>query len=369
MTNPATPKVSIVMPVLKTRFLREAIESAVSQDYPNLEVLAIDDGSTEEEMPGLLASFAESHPDRFRYERQENQGQSRTINRAMELATGEIAGYLSDDDLLRPGAVRRLVEVLVKDPEAVVAYPAYEIIDEQGKVLDTITPTEYSLAESMRLNDSIAGAGVFYRAEAFRRVGGWATDLHYRADYEFWLRMSFEGKMLRIPEPLAAWRLHQTARTISDAGLEMARETLEVVDRLYAMDDLPAEVEAVKDQAYRNAFVQAGMGLTLWREEHDERFHIFDRHMPKISVQAAADRGSSDMVFHLRLESLSDEIRQQREHIAKLDELLAQRDGRIAYLERPWWWRMFRRVIPKGLRPIAKRIGGRFLPGRSAGHA
>ena len=277
------PKVSVVMAVLRTRFLNEAIESALDQDYPNLEVIVIDDGSTEEEMPGLLAGFAERNPERFRFESQENQGQARSINRGMELAEGEFAGYLSDDDLLLPGAMSRLVGLLIEDPEAVVAYPAYTIIDEDDQVLDTITPTEYSTVDSVRLHDSVVGAGAFYRTDAFRRIGGWNTDLRYRGDYDCWLRLSLLGGMRRISEPLAAFRLHGKGRTISDAGVVMARESLEVLDDFFERDDLPEAVRAVRGEAYRNAFIGAAMVLSLGQSDPGERFYVYDRHMPEIS--------------------------------------------------------------------------------------
>lgn len=359
MSNSATPKVSIVMPVLRTRFLRQAIESALDQDYPSLEVVVVDDGSSEKEMPGLLEGFAKSHPERFRFERQENQGQPRTINRAMELATGEFAGYLSDDDLFRPGAVRRLADVLLEDPTAVVAYPVYEIIDEQETVLDTITPTEYSLVDSVRLHDSIVGAGALYRTEAFRQIGGWDTELSYRGDYDYWLRLSLLGKMRRVVEPLAAFRLHEKGRTISDAGVRMARESIRVLDKFYAEDGLPEEVRAVRGEAYRNAFIQAAMVLTLGRSDPAERFYVFDRHMPKISKAAAASAASPDALLNVDVTRLDAEVRELREQVI-------QRDAMVAYLGRPWWWRMFRRATPRGLRPLAKRVGGRFLPGKAA---
>jgi glycosyl transferase family 2 len=360
MSTSDTPLVTVVMPATKTRFLAAAIESALGQDYPRLEVIVLDDGSPDPAMVPLLEGIAEREPERFRFVSHDNVGQSETINRGLALARGEIAGYLSDDDLLLPGAVSRLAAALVAAPQAVVAYPGYEIIDEAGKTIDTITPTGYSVAESVRLHDAIVGAGAFFRVDAFRRIGGWDRDLRYRADYDFWLRLGMEGRFVRIADALAAWRYHPAAGTVADAGLRMSNESLRVLDKLYAEADLPADLEAVRGQAYRNAFIQAAMVLTLGGNDPGERFFVHDRHMPKISRTAAEAGGGADVL-------LSAQVAQLDREVAGLRAELAQREEQVAYLGRPWWWRAGRRLAPAGMRPRLKRLAARLRPGSAGG--
>jgi len=350
-----SPLVTIVMPVTKTRFLAQAIDSVLDQDYPSLEVVVLDDGSSDPAMAPLLESYAERDPDRFRFVRHENVGQSETINRGMEMAAGDFAGYLSDDDLLLPGAIEHLAKALQVSADTVVAYPAYEIIDEKGEVLDTITPTDYSLADSVRLHDSIVGAGALFRTAAFRRIGGWDRDLRYRADYDFWLRLGSLGDFQRIPEPLAAWRYHGEAGTVADAGLRMSLESLKVLDKLYSHDGPPVELEDLRAEAYRNAFIQAAMTLTLGGNDPSERFFVFDRHMPKISQAASSAVATPDALLSVQVAQLDREVAELRHQIAQRDEL-------VAYLGRPWWWRLSRRLVPDRLRPHAKRLGRRLRP-------
>jgi hypothetical protein len=281
-------------------------------------------------------------------------GQSRTINRGLELARGELCGYLSDDDLLRPGAVRRLAEVLLERDGAVVAYPAYEIIDEAGTVMDTITPTEYSLVESVRLHDAIVGAGALFRLATARRIGGWDSELRYRADYDFWLRLAAEGELRLVAEPLAAWRYHPAASTVADAGgLQMSNESLQVLDKVYAADPLPDGLEAVQAEAYRNAFIQAAMVLTLGGNDPGERFYVYDRHMPRISEAAASSAATPEAMLSAQLANLDGELGRLRDEVA-------QRDATIVGLSRPWWWRLSRRLVPARLRPRAQRLGQRL---------
>ncbi len=353
------------MAVMRTRFLRPAIDSVLAQDYPDVEVVLIDDGSTEPEMGPLVEEYAAKYPDRFRYERQENQGQPQTINRGMELAKGEYAGYLSDDDLLYPSAVSKQVAALEADPGAVLAYAGYDIIDEQDEVLDTILSTEHSLADSLRLHDPIVGAGAFFRTATFRAIGGWDTDLAYRGDYSCWLRMGLLGTFVRVPEALSGFRLHGKGRTVSDAGITMARESLAVLDKFYERDDLPPEADEVKIEAYRNAFIQMAMVMSLGRSDPKQRFYVFDRHMPVISAAARKNAPTPDVLLNIDIVDLERQVRELNEQLAERDARLAQREEVIAYLGRPWWWRAARRLTPDGLRPLAKRVGGRLRSGRA----
>jgi hypothetical protein len=358
MTSSEQPQVTVVMPVTKSRFLAEAIESALNQDYENLEVLALNDGSKDPDLAPILERFAAAEPGRFRFVSHENMGQSATINRGLELARGEISGYLSDDDLLLPGAVTRLVAALRGTPGAVVAYPGYEIVDETGQIIDTITPTEYSLVESVRLHDAIVGAGAFFSTAVFREIGGWDTSLRFRADYDFWLRMAARGAVVRIAEPLAAWRYHPAASTVAATGLRMSTESIEVLEKVYAADPLPGGLEEVRNQAFRNAFIQAAMVLTLGSNDPGERFFVDDRHMPKISRLAGEAGGNQTL--------LSGQVGALTQEVEALQGALAQREEQLAYLSRPWWWRASRALVPSGARPKARRLLARLSGGRGS---
>ena len=285
-------RVTIVVPVYNRagRLLSEALDSVLSQDHPNLEVLAIDDGSTDE-TPQVLAAYAERHPGRFRWTQQENRGQAATLNRGLEMAEGPLLGYLSSDDILLPGAVTRLAAELEQNPDAVLAYPAYQVIDETGEVIDTMAPPEYSRVESVRLQDTIVGPGALFRAEAVRRAGPLRTDLRYLADKELWLRLSQVGPFVRVAEPLACWRRHGGALTVAEQGREMAEERLRILDSLYAEDHEP-ELDAVRDQAYRNALVLSATVIAPGFNDPGERYFVVDGHAQEVSA-AAGERSTA----------------------------------------------------------------------------
>jgi Glycosyl transferase family 2 len=305
-------RVTVVVPVYNRAgtLLSNALDSVLSQDYPNLDVLAIDDGSTDK-TPDALADYASRHPDRFRWHRQENQGQAATLNRGYEMAEGNLLAYLSSDDVLLDGAISRLAAELERNPHAVLAYPAYQVIDKAGEVVDTITPPEYSRVESVRLQDTIIGPGALFRADALRRAGGLRTDLRYLADKELWLRLNRVGPFVRVPEPLACWRRHGGALTVAEQGREMAEERLSILDSVFANEPEP-ELVAIRDQAYRNALVLSATVIAPGFNDPGERYFVVDRHGREVSASAGAETTEE------RLASARDQLAAQRQRIAEL---------------------------------------------------
>jgi glycosyltransferase involved in cell wall biosynthesis len=252
----STPSVSIVLATHNRRdWLRLAIDSVLEQDYDDLELLVMDDGSTDG-TPDLLREYQQRHPpDRFRFSRHENMGQGRTLNRGYQLARGEVLGYLSDDDLLAPGAVTRLVRELA-DLDVVAAYPGYHVIDDEGQVRDTIRPIEYSPLEAFRLIETVIGPGCLVRRPVLEATGGWDLNFHFMADFILWMRVGLAGRVVRVSEPLASWRRHSASITLQ-AGVEHGRELLRLVDVGARVLGLSPDQTAIRAEALRNACIQA----------------------------------------------------------------------------------------------------------------
>ncbi len=140
------PLVSIVTPSLNQgQFIRETIETILSQDYDNLEYLVMDGGSTDETLE-ILRSYGT----RLQWVSEPDAGQSQAVNKGWRRARGEILGWVNADDLLSPGAVRRAVEALAADSALGGVYGDCTYIDGSGRRLRTLPARAFDYATLVR---------------------------------------------------------------------------------------------------------------------------------------------------------------------------------------------------------------------------
>jgi len=261
------------------------MDSVLGQDYGDLELVVVDDGSTDD-TPKLLTEYEQRHPrERFRFFRHENVGQARTLNRGYREARGALLGYLSDDDLLAPGAVSRLAREF-DQADVVAAYPAYRIIDAEGSVIDTVRPIEYSPVEAFRLIETVIGPGCLVRREVLEATGAWDPELHFMADFILWIKVGLAGRAVRVAEPLASWRRHSASISLQVVS-EHGSELLSLVRRGESLLDLPPSAVAVRAEALRNACIQASFFGGGDGASPGERFATIDLTRPGTSALAS----------------------------------------------------------------------------------
>jgi len=247
----AAPKVSIVIPAYNhARYLDEAILSVLAQDYPNIELIVLDDGSTD-----TTAEVLKKYSGRFHWETQQNTGQAATLNRAWSMAKGEILGYLGADDALLPGCVSAAVELLRASPEIVLTYCDFKLIDPHSRVIRAVRSQEYDYLEMVVNLACAPGPGAFFRRAAFLRAGGWNPLLRQMPDYEYWLRLGLSGAFKRIPRPLATFRVHEGSATFAATPPEQAEEPVRILRSYFALAAVPASIRQHETQAISNALL------------------------------------------------------------------------------------------------------------------
>ncbi len=281
------PAVSIVIPTYNRReWLAGALDSVLEQDYANLEALVVDDGS-DDGTAELLRDYSRRWPERrFRHLSQPNAGQARAINHGNRVARGEILGYLSDDDLLLPGAVTRLAAELIADPTAAAAYPGYREIDAEGRVEDTVRPVAYSPRAALRLHDTVIGPGGLARRWALERAGGWDPGLRWMGDLIMWMGVGLAGPVVRVAEPLACWRRHPGSATLQPSA-DHAREHLRCVELGAGLDGMGALSTAERAEAVRNACFYGAFFGGAGDTWPDDRFVAFDLHRRLLSASTS----------------------------------------------------------------------------------
>lgn len=234
-----TPElVTVLTPVYNgAEFIEETIDSILSQGYPRLEYIVLDDGSTDATLQ-VLRKFGE----RIRVLSHANMGETRTVNKGLGLAQGDVVAVVNADDPLRPGAFAAQVEALRRNPEALLAYPDWVEIDARSGVLREVRLPQYDLRRMLENFNVSMGPGVFIRRRALDLVGLRDTSLRYLGDIDLWFRLATRGPFVHVPELLATHRVHAASASVSDRGNRMADEISTVAHKCCDDPHLPAEL-------------------------------------------------------------------------------------------------------------------------------
>jgi glycosyltransferase involved in cell wall biosynthesis len=220
------PLVSIVTPSFNQgRYLRRAIDSVLSQDYPHIDYAVFDGGSTDDSVDIL-----HSYGNRLFWVSQSDRGQTDAINQGLRRASGDILAYLNSDDVLLPGAVSAVVKYFDEHSDWDVVYGNAHEIDEHDDVLGEF-PTAPFNVDRLLQSCCICQPAAFWRRSIMDRVGLLDDSLHFAMDYEYWLRIARAGgRLVHVPEFLACSRVHAATKTQS-ARLQVYREILSVSRR------------------------------------------------------------------------------------------------------------------------------------------
>ncbi len=242
--------VSIITPTYnRADLLPETIDSVLSQDYPHIDYLVLDDGSTDD-----TRAVLERYGSRIRTEYHPNMGETSTVNRGFTMVEGDIVCVVSSDDPLLPGAVQEAVNAFLSHPDAVAAYPDWASIDERSEIIRCERLDDYDITNMLsRLNWGI-GPGAFFKRRMLNKVGLRNPRFTYCGDMEFWLRMAMHGPLIHIPKVLATHRVHSGSASVSQRGRKMASEWVQTFHLALRSPGLPENVARDKYRILREAY-------------------------------------------------------------------------------------------------------------------
>jgi len=277
--------VSIVVPAYNhADFLASAINSLLTQDYPFLEIIVLDDGSTDH-TPAILDNYR----GKVHCESQANMGQAATLNKGWSMAKGDILGYLSADDLLAPNAVSKAVLAFSASPLAVAVYPDFNLIDPNSAVVRTVHAPDFEFCKALLGNECLPGPGAFFRRSALQLAGGWNPAFRQMPDYDFWLRLGLHGEFVHLKEVLASFRVHPGSQTYGTVSAPRTEEPVAIISAILAHGQLPPMAVELRDQAMANAH--------LFSAQLHLRAGRFREGWQKLKAAHAIDSGS---VFSIR---------------------------------------------------------------------
>ena len=216
MTLDSFPLVSIVTPSFnQARYLEATLRSVLEQDYPAIEHIVMDGGSSDgsreilEQWSGRLAGWIS----------EKDKGQTDAINKGFARANGEILAWLNSDDTYNPGTIRAAVAALQAHPEASMVYGDASYIDESGRVIGRFPAAQTDYARLRHGYVHVPQQASFWRAEYWRKVGPLDPSFYFAMDYDLWVRLAALAPLVYVPgapgAPWANFRLHRDAKTIS----------------------------------------------------------------------------------------------------------------------------------------------------------
>jgi cellulose synthase/poly-beta-1,6-N-acetylglucosamine synthase-like glycosyltransferase len=201
------PKISVVMSVFNGDcFLRESVESILSQSLRDFEFIIIDDGSTDGS--GAILDSYQEKDSRVRVLNQENRGLTAALNRGCQLARGDYIARMDADDIAGPDRLVLQLEFMEAHPEVAVLGGAVEFVDPTGKALNKVRyPVGNREIQTALLDSSVLWhPTVLFRKAAFLQVGGYRNVI--AEDYDLWLRIAEQFQLANLENVVLKYRVH-----------------------------------------------------------------------------------------------------------------------------------------------------------------
>ena len=233
-------KISIITPSYSQgQYIEETIISVIEQNFPDLEYIIIDGGSTDSSVE-VIKKYAK---DLTYWISEPDHGQSAAINKGFKKATGEIIGWINSDDLYMPETLKTVSHLFEKNPDVDLIYGDVINFHENGK-------EEYYSVKIFNPKDFISmntvhQPSVFWRRKLLNDIGPLDESLNYFMDYDLWMRVFFKYKTLKISQPLSKFRIHQNSKTYNNPP-EMYLEYRKVLSAFFNSFEEPKLTDKLK---------------------------------------------------------------------------------------------------------------------------
>jgi len=211
------PKISVITPSYNQgQYIEQTIKSVLSQNYPYLEYIVIDGGSTDRTL-----SILKKYKNKLSWTSEKDRGQSDALNKGLKKVTGEIICYLNSDDYFEKNTLNKVGTFFQEHPQAYWLTGKCYIVDEKGREIRKLI-TLYKIFLLKYFNyktvlfiiQFISQPATFWRSSASKKIGGFDINLQYSMDYDYWLRLIQNYKLFFLDDYLASYRIHGHSKAV-----------------------------------------------------------------------------------------------------------------------------------------------------------
>tara|TARA_R110001583_G_scaffold110190_2_gene259159 strand:- start:24 stop:935 length:912 start_codon:yes stop_codon:yes gene_type:complete len=250
--------VSVIVPVYnRAHLVSEAIQSILSQTYESVEIIIINDGSTDGSL-SILKDYERKFSTQIRVIDQPNQGQIIARNNGIKVAQGKYIAFLDSDDLWLERKLERQMPLF--EPGVGLVYSGTEIINEEGKTIRVVPADENVMGNiypQLLVKNRMTGGTVVVTAEALKRVGVFSTDFRAAENWDLWLRICKVYSARVVSDPLIKYRIH--SENMSGDGELMLSSKLQIIEKHCDLHSKDAVTARYSRRAYADYHYRMGL--------------------------------------------------------------------------------------------------------------
>jgi len=236
MTLPL-PRISIVTPSYNQgKFLEETIRSVIEQNYPNLELIVIDGGSTDDSVEVI-----ERYEEHLTYwVSEKDNGQAHAIQKGLERATGDIFAWQNSDDRYLPGTLAYVTTIFQGNPQVDILFGGWNFIDERGGYISTRELKRFTVGKLRAGLLVPPQPAAFFRTSVIRRVGGLDSSRRHVMDYDLYVKIARDDNVFVTSRTLGEFRIHSGSKTIAEKEIqrqELRRTRNDLLGKRASLED------------------------------------------------------------------------------------------------------------------------------------
>lgn len=224
------PKITVITPSYNQgQYIEETILSIINQDYPNLEYIIMDGGSTDN-----TVEIIKKYQDRITYwVSEKDTGQSNAINKGLRKATGDIINWINSDDQLQPGALSAVAKHFMANPDAVIVHGRIEYFGETKNYYSSNLPQQ-DLTIKYVSHICMPQPASFFHRKLIDEQGYLDESLHFSMDTDLFMRAGLHYRLVQVEDVIARFRLHVNSKSVSAFSKTFLSDNKKIFSRVLA---------------------------------------------------------------------------------------------------------------------------------------